>query len=293
MSHIPSGYIRVTPRNKCPICGRADWCLIHKDGATAICPRTLSDRSWGECGFLHVVDESVKAARRPALTIERPPPSLVNPNGLIDKYQDGLDQESADELAMSLGVSLASLVALRCGWSHQYQAYTFPMYDGLRRVIGIRVRNKIGQKWAVPGSRNGLFVPYLTPDQMIETKEWAVVEGPTDTAACLTLGIMAIGRPSCSAGIEYTVDLLRGKSVVIIGNYDSPKTRPDGTTFYPGQDGAAKLADELARVCKSVRVIYPRSGSKDVREWLANGLTRDELLAVKGNSPPWRVRRTA
>lgn len=284
---IPTGYIRVNPRLKCPICGKPDYCLVHKDGATALCPRTPSPRQWGECGFYHVVDENVKVARGPVIEKRPAPPVLINPAGMIDKYERNLTMEQLNDLSQSIGVTASSLGGLQVGWSHQHNAYTFPMQDRPGNVVGIRVRNTNGDKWAVSGSRNALFIPSLTPQQFSDIDEWHIVEGPTDTAATLDLGLWAIGRPSCSAGVDMLCSLMHGKTVWIVSNYDSDKSRMDGSTFRPGQDGAAILADQMERVAKRVSVIYPRRGAKDVREWIAKGGTREEVEMVKANAAIW------
>lgn len=274
------------------MCGSPDWCLAHKDGGTALCPRTPAEHQWGDCGFYHVVDERTRAERGPIIERRPPPMPLVNPEGQVEKFERNLTKEQLDDLSQSLGVSVSSLGGLRVGWSHQHNAYTFPMQDHPGSIVGIRVRNTVGDKWAVSGSRNALFIPSLTPDQFADIDEWHIVEGPTDTAACLDLGLWTIGRPSCSAAVDMLCSLMHGKTVYIVSNYDPTKRRPDGTTFHPGQDGAAILADQMERVAKDVRVIYPRRGAKDVREWVAKGGTREEIDMVKANAVTW-TRRVA
>ena len=55
------------------------------------------------------------------------------------------------------------------------------------------------------GGREGLFIPRdLDPAAGL----W-VVEGPTDCAALLGLGIEAVGRPSCSGGMRHLAGLAR------------------------------------------------------------------------------------
>lgn len=289
---IPTGYVRVAKSRPCPICGKPDYCLVHKDGGTALCPRTPSERQWGECGFYHVVDENARAARGPAIEKRPAPTLLINPETTIDRYERNLTLEQLNDLGSSLGVSVQSLGGLRVGWSHQHNAYTFPMQDRPGSVIGIRVRNTTGDKWAVTGSRNGLFIPSLTPEQFDAIDEWHIVEGPTDTAAALDMGLWTIGRPSCSAGVDMLCALMRGKKVYIVSNYDPAKQRMDGSEFHPGQDGAAVLADQMERVASWVSVIYPRRGAKDVREWIAKGGTREEIDMVKANAAAW-TRRVA
>lgn len=290
---FPDGYRRVTKTCKCPVCGRPDWCLIHRDGGLALCPRTPSPKSRGEWGFLHVLNEKVSSVHLASLERQPPPRKLENIDGLIDKYEKGLDVGKAKRLAIRLGVEFAALVGLRMGWSYQYAAFTFPMYDALRRPIGLRLRNEQGQKWSVAGSRNGLFIPFYTSEQVADTNEWYVVEGPTDTAACLSIGLRAIGRPSCSAGVDMTAAFLHGKSVVIVSNYDEVKFRENGTTFTPGQDGASILADSLLGRAREVRVIYPVGGHKDMRSWVNAGATLNDVEALKLNARTWIKRRAS
>lgn len=289
---LPRDFVRVNHARKCPICGRHDWCLIRRDGSAALCPRTPSERSWGEWGFLHQVKDGPRFA---VASVEREPPprKLENIEGLICKYEKGLDVGKAKRLAIRLGVHFASLVGLRMGWSYYHAAFTFPMYDALRRPIGLRLRNDLGQKWSVAGSRNGLFIPYYTPEQVAETNEWYVVEGPTDTAACLSIGLRAIGRPSCSSAVDMTAAFLHGKSVVIVANYDEVKHRENGTPYTPGQDGAAVLADALLGRAREVRVIYPVGGHKDMRSWVNAGATLDDVEALKLNAGRWIRKRVA
>lgn len=292
---IPPGYIRVNARRKCPVCGRADWCLIHRDGGTALCPRTLSDRSWGECGFLHVVDAGVVGGRKEAAVVKQPPPKRIDDwTPRLAQYDKNITRDQIERLAVSLRVRSTSLAGLRIGFSHQHDAFTFPMCDHQGKTIGVRLRSADGtRKLSIVGGRNGLFIPTY-PQSMIDgEQEWWVVEGPTDTAAMLDWQLPTIGRPSCSAGVDMTCRFLKGKSVVIVANYDSPKTRPDGSIFYPGQEGAAVLANALATTTDSVRVIYPRRGFKDVREWKRNGATLEELLSIRDNAVPWEAPRLA
>src|SRR6185295_4140079 len=94
--------------------------------------------------------------------------------------------------AATLGVKSEALEALGCAWAEPYRAWAFPMRNGDRNVIGIRLRNDAGHKWAVKGSKQGLFSPSYPASQT-----GFICEGPTDTAAALSIGLWAIGRPSC------------------------------------------------------------------------------------------------
>ncbi len=55
-----------------------------------------------------------------------------------------------------------------------------------------------------------------------------ITEGPTDTAAAISLGYFAIGRPNCCGGIEFIKSALRYlgiRRVVIVSDLDDPGLR--------------------------------------------------------------------
>ena len=285
------GYLPCTKARRCPICGRGDWCLIANDRATVICPRTPTGavRVMGDAGFLHIIDPDGYKRNQP--TSSSPPRPIVTTNWepVVEKYERNLTHEQLHTLAVSLRVKATSLAGLRIGFSHQYDAFTFPMYDHQGKAIGVRVRNIRGDKWSATGSTNGLFLP--TFDWSTVEEVW-VVEGPTDTAAMLDMDFYAIGRPSCSARVQMTCQFLKGKRVTIVSNYDEEKTRPDGTKFYPGQEGTAMLANALLEHSPEVRVIYPRKG-KDVRQWKQQGATAAEVRMVAACATPWTRKEAA
>jgi hypothetical protein len=142
--------------------------------------------------------------------------------------------------------------------------------DGVAR--GIRLRRADGSKWAVKGSRQGLFVPRHFPvgDTLV------VCEGPTDTAAMLMLCFDAVGRPSCNGGVELVADLIdrhHFADVVIVADRDAP-----------GQRGAWYLASRLVGyVAGGVRIVTPPA--KDAREWVRQGAGRLNILDAIDAAP--------
>ncbi len=50
-----------------------------------------------------------------------------------------------------------------------------------------------------------------------------------------------------------------------------------GDSDEPGQKGAEALASELVLYCPSVRLVYPPDGVKDLRQWKAKGLAKEQL----------------
>ncbi len=188
------------------------------------------------------------------------------------------------ELGEALGVSPMSLKYLGAAWDPESKAWFFPMRDETGKICGIRVRSMDGKKWAVTGSRQGHFVPTCDPSRLC-----ILTEGITDCAAALTLGYYAIGRPSCAGGHEdllKTILRLKIKEVVIVADNDEAKIRPDGTKWYPGQEGADRLQAVLP-----VRSIILLTPTKDLRSALQAGFTM-EILNSMISSTVWTVPKT-
>jgi len=105
-----------------------------------------------------------------------------------------------------------------------------------------------------------------------------VVEGATDTLTALTLGFVAIGRPSAEGGGDLLRKMpLANKEVWIIGDNDAGA----------GKSGMDKTFTRLLDVTSKLCRILPPSSIKDLREWKRHGLTRDELyeyVLVHGNT---------
>jgi hypothetical protein len=192
--------------------------------SVVICMRTVSERPnvfrGGETGYIHPYPNGVIV---PKPKKEYRPPN-INTDKVLSEWKRAYPNPKLAILAHNLGVSIQSLERMGCqlagGWNN---AWAFPMSDGYGNHIGIRIRNLISRKWAVTGSRAGIFIPNVRP-----VKRLFVVEGPTDTAAGIDLGLYVVGRPSCSGGGDYILDLARNmrvKEVVIITDNDEPGVR--------------------------------------------------------------------
>jgi phage/plasmid primase-like uncharacterized protein len=185
---------------------------------------------------------------------------------MVVEDRDAVDQDQLEALACSLGLSVLALTTLGIGWSTFHQAWSFPMTDATGYVVGIRLRRPNGFKFAVTGSKEGLFLATADPTE----PRLVISEGPTDTAALMCLGFRRIaGRPSCNGGLRLVIQLCqrhRPTEVVIVADADEP-----------GQRGADNLASALLAYVPTVRVIAPPEGIKDARAWLQAGGTRDDL----------------
>jgi hypothetical protein len=192
---------------------------------------------------------------------------------LAKQYQQQLTTEQLDVLTDSLGVSVESLKRLNIGWDSK--AYTFPMSNDVGKIIGIRRRFPNSYKVSVKGSKTGLFVPCnLSPNSLL-----LVCEGPTDTAATLDLCFPAIGRPNCNSKVEMTANLVRGRTVVIVSDNDKV-----------GHAGSKRLARILSLFCPSVKIVYPPGGTKDLRQWLKAGLSKEILQELIKKIKPIEIR---
>ncbi|HEV2296868.1 MAG TPA: toprim domain-containing protein [Tepidisphaeraceae bacterium] len=152
------------------------------------------------------------------------------------------------------------------------------MVDAAGVVIGIRLRTLAGDKYAVKGGREGLFLPRA----LRGGGALYITEGPTDCAAMLDLGLDAVGRPSCTGGAHHLVTLirrLRPREVVIVGDDDDP-----------GRRGAESLAVILLAHSVQLRVIYPPPEAKDVRIWKIAGAIAADVEALVTAAPVRRLR---
>lgn len=240
------------------MCGKPDWCCLGT--LYANCMRVESSKPCDNGGYLHPLDSKPIdpiIIQRPA--VESPP---LKAEQMHSAWARQTHEDWIDALRSDLHVSRASLVALRAAWAAPHNAWAFPMYDGYGTMIGIRLRTSEGKKFAVTGSRQGLFLAQVAP----RAELW-ICEGPTDTAAALTLGLFVIGRPSCLGAEDHIsnfVRLWKVRRVVICADKDEP-----------GQRGAEKLQSVLR-----VPSMIFTPPAKDLRAAVAAGLTSEMLKSM-------------
>jgi hypothetical protein len=191
-------------------------------------------------------------------------------------------------LAGELGIAVDALRRLQVGWMPAEYCWSFPERDAAGNVIGINRRMRSGEKKRMAGSRAGLtFDPIAWRESSTEPNFVLLVEGGSDVAALLSLGLQAVGRPSCAGGVELLVELLRDlspdRTIVVIGEHDrkpfeslSPtiqkwhKPTCDGcSSCWPGKHGATSTARTLtAQLGRPVAWAFPPDKAKDTRAWL-------------------------
>jgi len=272
-------WVRVSRRARCPICESDSWCGVSADGSVVHCMRSQSDHVVEKGGWIHRLTDPKPIYEKPVREAE---PCKDFGAYIKDLRQRGSPSQ-LELLAGRLGVSAISLDSLSACYSVKDRAWAFPMRDALENVIGVRLRADNGTKWAVKGSKQGLFYDtFLAPDK---DRILYVCEGPTDTAAMLTLGLPAVGRAAClgQADLLKTLCSARGfRKIVVVADNDEAKARPDGSFWYPGREGAERLIKELRMWSKLI--LTP---AKDIRAWLQSGATIESLRCLE-NQQVWR-----
>lgn len=172
--------------------------------------------------------------------------------------------DKLNELAANLGVTVDSLNLLDIGYMG-FNKWSFPMYDGQRKPTGIRTRTLDGQKRAVTGTKEGLFIPFKCRDGIV-----VFTEGPTDCAAILDLGFYAVGRPSCNGGEEFALQLVGRRKVAVLADNDESSV---------GARGALRFAQAIRRKASEVKVLH-LAYRKDAREFVRNGGTREAIETI-------------
>lgn len=259
-------------------------CPAHNDRNPSLSIRVTPEgrvlmKCFAGCSF-----EDIRRAISGPLRINAPhapePPRLSRAELEIlrRQYRTAMSPERLAGFSNLLGVSVESLARLDAGWDGE--ALTFPMYVGWQYVSGFRRRLRDGRKLSLKGGREGLFIPA----KLTDAGPLILCEGPTSCAAILDFGFDCIGRPSCTGGVQFVCDYLAlypRRDIVIFGDADEEKTRPDGSTFCPGPDGAAALAKRIveAKLARSVKIVIPPCAN-DAREWKKQGASRAAVESV-------------
>jgi hypothetical protein len=220
-------------------------------------------------GYLHKPEDG---AIRESLMLPMPVSRLaIDPGAMMKRWTAATTDADRKDYARKLGVDVYAIELLGAAYAAQHGAWAWPMRDRAGEICGIRLRSD-ERKWAVTGSKAGLFVPLTTISIGIDAM---VCEGPTDTAAALTLGYFAVGRPSCMGGVDLvrdTMSRLGVRRLIIMSDNDEAKLKPDGSRWYPGQEGARQLANEVG-----MPHIVIQPGAKDIRAWLRSGASMEDV----------------
>ena len=276
-----SNWHNVSRKEPCPICHKPDWCTLSNDGEVCVCRRVESAHPVRSgMGWIHSLHDESKASGggRWHAPIRRcpPPPSAVVRSKDFAALHATFDghPDMQEGLAFGLGLDGASFAALDVRYDAAKECMSFPMRNPQGEITGLRYRHlATGRKWSEKGSRDGLFMP-REPER---TEHLVITEGPTDTAAALSLGLNAVGRSSCLSGVSLIRDLVHARQirrVTIVADHDRP-----------GMDGAHRLAAALPVLS---RILVPPEGIKDMRDWYRQGLTRTQFDEA-ANAIRWQL----
>jgi hypothetical protein len=177
------------------------------------------------------------------------------------------------------GVTLAAWQAI--GAEPDGDGWRIPERNADGEVVGWSRRFANGGKGFVTGGHRGLTyaAPFPSYAGSSASDPVCIVEGASDTAAGHGAGLCVVGRPNAPGGGDALAALLKGLHVLFVAENDGEGDKPG-----PGTLGAERLADRLARVCASVRIIHPPAKVKDLRAWIIDGGNRDDVLAEAGKA---------
>jgi len=252
-------WTRVSKAQPCAICGKEDWCTTSEIGAC--CMRVRSDRELSNGGYLHSWGFLEKNAKPKPVKEEKP--TYIKAEQILRNWRKTLNQDLS-KLVVDLGVTKWSLELLGTVRAPYHDTYGFPMCNAEGRVCGIRLRDMSGKKWAVKGSKQGIFLGLSCNTNY----QYAlIVEGPTDSAAALSMGFRVIGRPSCLGAIQTINDTCKVhgvRSAVIVADLDDA-----------GLEGATILAEGI-----NIPTAIMMCPAKDLRAFYNNGGNAKTLDAI-------------
>ena len=256
-------WTRVSRAEPCPHCEKPDWCTVCSKGRC--CMRSDSGRPMANGGFWFPFD-APELAREAVRVRPTPKPEAPAPDfgSMMNQWRETSDPNEWQAMAENLGIEWKALWWLAPMWARDRSAMAFPMHESIDadedKPCGIRLRTMEGKKFAVTGSKSGLFVPHRAIRATVDKfnmHRLFICEGPTDTAACLQMGFLAIGRASCRGGEDAVVNAINrlASEAVIVSDNDGP-----------GAEGADVLA---AKIRKPIyRLCTP---SKDLRAFIRDG----------------------
>lgn len=274
----------VSKQSPCPICDKPDWCGTTTDGAVRCMREQVAPPGWR---IMKVVDahggtvfarDDGTAQHRSNEKAAKVAKAGRNWTAAADHYGMTVTDDQVKGMADKLGVKPEALRAIGIGWKADERCYTFPEKDAGKNTLGINRRFDDGSQRFIKGGHRGLIIPRGIddlPDPVL------IVEGASDTAAALSMGLNAVGRPSNRSGSDQLAKLLEGREVIVVGEWDMKQSGN-----WPGRDGAFAVAQQLADTWgKPTHWALPPDNAKDVREWLSSSevdLTDDRTLRAAG-----------
>jgi twinkle protein len=166
--------------------------------------------------------------------------------------------------------------------------HRYPYFRNGQHVANqIRKRGEKGFYWEGDTNGIGLFGQQLF--QPGSAKSITVTEGALDAPSawlltnsrypCVSVVSAAGALEQCRTNYEY---LNSFDEIVLCFDNDEPKTRPDGTQYFPGQEAAKKVAEIFAPgKCR----ILSLSEGKDPSDYCQKGLSHDVFVKEWWKAP--------
>ncbi len=163
--------------------------------------------------------------------------------------------------------------------SRYFHSIAIPYFDAQGRLRATRYRHlrpdeeRKHKYESEVGAPRHLYGVHLVHEPVVY-----LCEGEFDALILRQIGLPAIGVPGASSWKRQWRWLFRDCDlVVVIFDIDSPRKRPDGTEFRPGQEGSRKVVGQLSQLV-SVREIGEDSGWPEGEDINSLYLKRPELL---------------
>jgi len=269
-----------TKEHPCPICERTHFCRIGR--IFVICTSIESQKATkAGYGWYHPLPD---AAEKPVY-VPKPKEKRATDAELHARWMKILAAcpvrtRKVSELAEHLGVADWTLDAIGVKWDGRQ--WLVPTKNAKGLITGIDTRWKNGTKMVVTDSRRGLCYADNWQDYPGPA---IIVEGPSDTAAALTMHLCVIGRPSNIAGMELLTRMLGkvNRQIIFIAERDRKEHAdlPDRVRqqhnpqckgclrCHPGYAGPLLVAEQLQeRIHRKPLVRFMPDDAKDMRQWL-------------------------
>jgi len=279
-----SDWTRVTSRRLCEFCERDRYCCYTDDGAV-LCWRT--DEPPGGWYLVKGTDtgnvfrrsgDTRAVPTEPARPKERVglPPGSSRMTTVFVRSLRGLTPERTEELARSLRLPVQAIddfAVGNLGYCERRGAYVIAETSAAGEIIGTQYRWLDGTKRAL-GKRGIMGVRNLTRSGPLY-----VCEGFSDGVAACALGFKnVLALPSAGVGVEHMRQLLRWEHYSEVVIFADPK---------PQEQNAARRTKERLQDLAPVTVITP-PGGKDLRAWVNEGATREDVERLIVAEGGWR-----
>lgn len=289
MSKDEYNWIEVNENFPCPICKSDTWCGVLMSDMKVRCKREEagSYKTYrmkdGSFSYYHSIKPKQLGGTARLKARKVKPLTPVEMESIMQRC---LLSPRLQELSSSTGISAKSFKRLSTG--HDGKSWVNPEKDEHGIIVGIKRRFMDGKKIYYRGSKPGLYIP----DGWYPATRIFFTEGMTDTAACLDMGLSAIGRPSNIGGLREVASFLKSfcssiEIVIVAENdyrwHESCKGCEKCGRCWPGKHGALQLYSDLRQCFSADRKIYfmmPPTGAKDIRGCLNAGMTGDDLLKL-------------